>query len=52
MDKTFEGLFHHIYMPRIPIWNIVTKVNMILVEMKSADKDKIKNCELLGGLKN
>ena len=24
---------------------------MILVEMKSADKDKIKNCELLGGLK-
>ena len=25
---------------------------MILFEMESADKDKIKNCEFLGGLKN
>ena len=26
--------------------------NMILVEMESADKDKINNCELIGGLEN
>ena len=28
------------------------KVNMILAEIESADKDKIKNFELLGELKN
>ena len=31
---------------------LVNKVNFILVEMESADKDKTKNCELLGELKN
>ena len=30
---------------------LVNKVNMILVEMESTDKDKIKNCESEGDLK-
>ena len=35
------------------VWGYLTKLclYMILVEMESADKDKIKNCELPGNLK-